>query len=36
MPAKHTVDGLHLNTNGYAVWNKALFDGVEAVLCKVP
>jgi lysophospholipase L1-like esterase len=33
MPAKHTVDGLHLNADGYAIWNKALLGGIEAVLC---
>jgi lysophospholipase L1-like esterase len=34
MPAKHTVDGFHLNADGYAIWNKALLGGIEAVLCK--
>lgn len=34
MPAKHTIDGIHLNAEGYAIWTKALFGGVEAALCK--
>jgi lysophospholipase L1-like esterase len=34
MPAKHTVDGLHLNADGYAIWNKALLGGVESALCQ--
>jgi hypothetical protein len=34
MPAHHTLDGLHLNADGYAVWDKAVLQGVEAVACK--
>lgn len=34
MPAVHTVDGLHLNADGYAIWDKALRGGIETVLCK--
>jgi lysophospholipase L1-like esterase len=34
MPAQHTLDGLHLNAVGYAVWDKAVLQGVEATLCK--
>jgi lysophospholipase L1-like esterase len=34
LPAKPTVDGIHLNNDGYAVWTKALLGGIEAVLCK--
>jgi len=33
MPAKHTVDGLHLNADSYVIWNKALLGSIEAVLC---
>jgi lysophospholipase L1-like esterase len=34
MPERHTLDGLHLNAAGYAVWDKAILQGIEAVLCK--
>jgi len=34
MPERHTFDGLHLNAAGYAVWDRAILQGIEAVLCK--
>ncbi len=34
MPQRHTVDGVHLNAAGYAVWDKAILGGIEAALCK--
>ena len=34
MPERHTLDGLHLNAAGYAVWDRAILQGIEAVLCK--
>lgn len=33
MPSRHTVDGVHLNADGYDVWNKAVLKGIEAMLC---
>lgn len=34
MPARHTLDGIHLNAAGYEIWDKAILNGIEAVLCK--
>jgi lysophospholipase L1-like esterase len=34
MPERHTLDGIHLNGAGYAVWDKAVLGGVESALCK--
>jgi len=34
MPPKHTLDGIHLNAAGYAVWDKAILAGIESALCK--
>ena len=34
MPTPHTVDGIHLNPAGYAVWFQALLSGIETSLCK--
>jgi lysophospholipase L1-like esterase len=34
MPAKYTNDGIHLNDAGYAIWTKALLEGVSEILCK--
>jgi lysophospholipase L1-like esterase len=34
MPPKHTLDGIHLNAAGYAVWDRAIVAGIESALCK--
>ena len=34
MPARHTLDGIHLNAAGYEVWDQAILHGIEAALCK--
>jgi lysophospholipase L1-like esterase len=34
MPERHTLDGIHLNADGYEVWDGALLRGIEAALCK--
>jgi GDSL-like Lipase/Acylhydrolase family len=34
MPPQHTIDGIHLNAAGYAIWDKAIMGGIEAALCK--
>lgn len=34
MPAAHTLDGLHLNASGYAVWDQAILRGIDTALCK--
>jgi lysophospholipase L1-like esterase len=34
MPAAHTLDGLHLDASGYAVWDQAILQGIDAALCK--
>ena len=34
MPAAHTLDGLHLNAAGYAVWDQAILQGIDGALCK--
>jgi lysophospholipase L1-like esterase len=34
MPAKYTNDCIHLNDAGYAIWTKALLEGVSEILCK--
>jgi lysophospholipase L1-like esterase len=36
MPEHHTLDGIHLNGAGYAIWDEAILAGIEAVLCKSP
>jgi lysophospholipase L1-like esterase len=34
MPEHYTIDGVHLNAAGYEVWDKAILQGIESVLCK--
>jgi lysophospholipase L1-like esterase len=34
MPERHTIDGIHLDAAGYAVWDKAILSGIETALCK--
>jgi lysophospholipase L1-like esterase len=34
MPERHTLDGIHLNAAGYAIWDKAILQGIETALCK--
>lgn len=34
LPEKRTLDGIHLNAAGYAVWDKAILGGIESALCK--
>ncbi|WP_024519028.1 GDSL-type esterase/lipase family protein [Bradyrhizobium sp. Tv2a-2] len=34
MPARHTVDGIHLNRAGYEVWDKAVLAGIGSELCE--
>jgi GDSL-like Lipase/Acylhydrolase family len=34
MPAAHTLDGIHLNAAGYAVWEEAILQGIDGALCK--
>lgn len=34
MPAHNTVDGIHLNADGYEVWDRAVLGGIELMLCK--
>jgi lysophospholipase L1-like esterase len=34
MPERHTLDGIHLDGAGYAVWDKAVLGGIESALCK--
>jgi lysophospholipase L1-like esterase len=34
MPEHHTLDGIHLDAAGYAVWDKAVLGGIESALCK--
>lgn len=34
MAERHTIDGIHLNAAGYAVWDKAILGGIETALCK--
>jgi lysophospholipase L1-like esterase len=34
MAQRHTIDGIHLNAAGYAVWDKAILGGIETALCK--
>jgi GDSL-like lipase/acylhydrolase family protein len=34
MPEHHTIDGIHLNASGYAVWDKAILQGIDAAACK--
>ena len=31
MPSPHTIDGVHLDANGYRVWDKAVMQGVALV-----
>jgi lysophospholipase L1-like esterase len=31
MPKPYTIDGVHLNTAGYAVWEQAILQKVSAV-----
>jgi lysophospholipase L1-like esterase len=35
MPENHTLDGIHLNTAGYEIWESAILRGVESALCKI-
>lgn len=30
MPSPHTIDGVHLNADGYRIWNKAIVEGAFA------
>jgi lysophospholipase L1-like esterase len=34
MPARHTLDGIHLNAAGYEAWDRAIVQGIESTLCK--
>jgi hypothetical protein len=34
MPEHHTIDGIHLNAAGYAVWDGAILRGIDAAVCK--
>ena len=34
MPEHHTVDGIHLNADGYGVWDRAVLGGIDSALCK--
>ena len=34
MPERHTIDGIHLDAAGYAVWDRAILSGIETELCK--
>jgi len=34
MPAPHTIDGIHLDAAGYAVWNAAVLKGVSGACSK--
>jgi len=34
MPEHHTLDGIHLDAAGYAIWDKAVLGGVESAVCK--
>jgi len=34
MPEHHTIDGVHLNATGYAVWDRAILRGIDAAVCK--
>jgi len=34
MPEHHTTDGIHLNASGYALWDKAILQGIDAAICK--
>ena len=36
MPERHTLDGIHLNADGYGVWDRAVLRGIEFVLCNPP
>ena len=31
MPSPHTIDGVHLDANGYRIWDKAVMQGVTLV-----
>jgi lysophospholipase L1-like esterase len=33
MPAGFTADGVHLSASGYAIWTRAISDGISATLC---
>lgn len=33
MPAGFTTDGIHLSASGYAIWTKAISDGITTALC---
>jgi lysophospholipase L1-like esterase len=33
MPDRHTIDGVHLNTEGYKVWDGAVISGLDAAVC---
>jgi lysophospholipase L1-like esterase len=34
MPEHHTLDGVHLNSAGYEVWDRAILSEIESALCK--
>ena len=31
MPSPHTIDGIHLNADGYRIWDKAVMQGATIV-----
>jgi len=31
MPSPHTIDGVHLDADGYRVWDKAIMDGAASI-----
>jgi len=33
MPTGFTTDGIHLSTNGYTIWTKAISDSITTALC---
>jgi lysophospholipase L1-like esterase len=35
MPERHTLDGIHLNTAGYEIWDRAILHGIESAICKI-
>jgi hypothetical protein len=35
MPERHTLDGIHLNTAGYEIWDTAILRGIESAICKI-
>jgi GDSL-like Lipase/Acylhydrolase family len=35
MPERYTLDGIHLNTAGYEIWDRAILRGIESAICKI-